>query len=103
MRQINPMMMAWCNCERSQRAKERFYAWKKRDVAKAVDYLNKQHVFLRTFSGVKTGETRVMTGDEAKKANEQLFKMYLSAVEKNKKNRSLEEWKCLEKITTKRK
>ena len=103
MRQINPIMKAWYNCEKSQRSQERFFAWKKKDIAKAIDYLNVEHVFLRTFSGVKTGETKVMTGDQAKKENERLFKIYLLAVEKNKKNRSLEEWKCLEKITTKRK
>jgi len=60
---------------------------------------NKYHRYERTFSGRAVGELRVMSGLNAKKLNEKLFKAYLRAMDRDVKGRSLERWEFVEDAT----
>ena len=98
MRQINPMAKAWANVERHQHqvAKRRVYRVK--SIRSAIEFLDGMHRYERTFSDKAVGEFKVMGGKEAKELNEKLFEDYLMAMHKNKKGRSLERWKVVEKF-----
>lgn len=95
---INPWMKAWSDAEKTElngaRAKAR---WNKRcrDGAK---FLDATHKYERTFSDKSVGEFKLMGGREAKGLNEKLFEDYLVAMHKNKKGRSLEKWKLVERF-----
>lgn len=98
MRQVNPMAKAWANAEKDYRRRERRHAFKQKYMREGKQYLDATHRFVRTFSDVDTDEVKIMTGREAKEINDKLFEQYLIAMQKNKKGRSLERWKILEKF-----
>lgn len=98
MKQINPWAKAWANAERSANNAERARASWRKKLIDGHEYLEGKHKFERTFSDVGTGEFKVLRGRDAKKANENLFKHYLAAMDKNVKTRSLERWRLVEKF-----
>lgn len=62
------------------------------------EFLEGTHRYERTFSDEGVGEFRVMNGREAKALNDDLFKIYLNAIDANIKGRSLEKWKVVERF-----
>lgn len=98
MRQINPMAKAWSNVEKSQRQQDLRKAYRRGRKKGANEYLDGTHLFERSFSDVKTGETKVMGGREAKDLNKHLFHEYIKLCDQNYENRSLESWKLIKKF-----
>ncbi len=98
MRQINPMAKAWANVERHQHQVAKRRVYREKSIRSAIDFLDGMHRYERTFSDKAVGEFKVMGGREAKELNEKLFEDYLMAMHKNKKGRSLERWKVVEKF-----
>ena len=91
-------MKAWADAEKTElngaKAKARWHK-RCRDGAK---FLNATHKYERTFSDKSVSEFKLMGGREAKELNEKLFDDCLVAMDKNKKGRSLERWKVVEKF-----
>lgn len=98
MRVINPIAKAWANADRHHRQSERRRAFAKKRKTSAIAFLEGKHKYERTFSDKSTGEFRVMVGRDAKELNDNLFDDFLVAVQKNKKGRSLERWKVVERF-----
>jgi sarcosine oxidase delta subunit len=98
MRQINPIAKTWANVALHQQQVEKRRIYRKKSIRCAFDFLDGTHRYERTFSDKSVGEFRVMGGREAKTLNEKLFEDYLMAMHKNKKGRSLERWKVVEKF-----
>jgi hypothetical protein len=98
MRQINPWAKAWANAERTDINRDKWIAHKNRRIIKGNEFLEGHHLYERTFSEVSSGESRVMNGREAKALNDELFKDFLYAVEKNKKGRRLERWRVADRF-----
>ena len=99
MRTINPYAKAWANAERSCRAREVGKAKSHKRMIAGKEFLDSTHLYERTFSDCPTGEYKVMNGRRAKLINDNLFTNYLSAMENNTPDRSLERWKVREKFT----
>lgn len=98
MRQINPIAKAWANVEKSQHKHELYKAYRRRREKPAREYLDGTHLFERSFSDVKTGETKIMGGREAKELNAFLFQEYIKLCDANNENRSLERWKVIKRF-----
>ena len=98
MRQINPMAKAWANVERHQHQMAKRRVYREKSIRSAIDFLDGTHRYERTFSDKTVGEFKVMGGRDAKELNDKLFQDYLMAMHKNKKGRSLERWKVVEKF-----
>lgn len=92
------MAKAWSNVEKSQRKQDLYKAYRRRYKKEADEYLDGTHLFERSFSDVKTGETKIMGGREAKELNEYLFHQYIKLCDQNCENRSLERWKLIKKF-----
>lgn len=92
------MAKAWSNVEKSQRKQDLRKSYRRRRNKEANEYLDGTHLFERSFSDVKTGETKIMGGREAKDLNEYLFHKYIALCDQNCENRSLERWKLIKKF-----
>ena len=98
MRTINPMAKAWSNIEKSQHTHDLRKAYRRRRNREASEYLEGTHLFERSFSDVKTGETKIMGGREAKDLNDYLFQEYIKLCDQNCESRSLERWTLIKKF-----
>jgi len=98
---INPWAKAWANAEKSQMAGAKRKARWQKSMKHGHEFLEKTHKYERTFSDVGVGEFKIMNGREAKALNDDLFKIYIAAMNKNIKGRSLERWKLKEKFIEK--
>ena len=100
MNQINPWMKAWGNSGKDLMLAAKTRASQRKWLASIGSISpNKYHRYERTFSGRAVGELRVMSGLNAKKLNEKLFKAYLRAMDRDVKGRSLERWEFVEDAT----
>ena len=95
---INPWAKAWANAERTEMAAAKGKARWRRSMKNGHEFLEGTHRYERTFSDEGVGEFRVMNGREAKDLNDDLFKIYLNAMDAKIKGRSLEKWKVVERF-----
>jgi hypothetical protein len=100
MNQINPWMKAWDNAEKTQMSAAKGKVKWQKNMKNAYEFLNGSHRYERTFSDQKVGEFKIMNGRDAKELNDNLFAVYLKAMDKNIKDRSLERWCLVEKFVS---
>jgi len=101
MNTINPWAKAWANAERAQIGAAKGKARWRRHMKEGHEFLEGTHRYERTFSEQGVGEFRVMKGRDAKALNDDLFKIYLNAMNANIPRRSLERWKVVERFVEK--